>query len=503
MSQAEPRVPLLEMSGIRKEFPGVLALDGVDLTLHRGEVLALLGENGAGKSTLIKMLGGAHAPDRGEIRVDGESVEIRSAMDAREAGIAVIYQEFNLVPQLSVLENLFLGREQTRWGFVDRKTEIAEAKKWLARIGLDLDPDRLCGELTVAQQQGVEIVKALSAEARILVMDEPSAVLTGGELERLFEVIRELQEQGIGVIYISHRLDEVDELAGRLLVLRDGKLVGERRVDETSRRELIEMMVGRPLEKEFPTRVPHIGEERLMVEGLSREKAVRDVSFAVRSGEIVGFFGLVGAGRTEVMRLIAGADVRESGVIQVDGEELAIRNPREAISAGICLLSEDRKSEGLVLKRSVIENFGLPNLRRFSRRGWLDQGKEQEEFGHYREELNLRLSSAEQRVSELSGGNQQKVVLSKWLARHAEVILFDEPTRGIDVGAKFEIYQLIHRLADEGKAIVLVSSELPEILGLSDRIVVMREGRIIGEKENSEAVSQEEILALAIEEETP
>jgi ABC-type sugar transport system ATPase subunit len=274
-------------------------------------------------------------------------------------------------------------------------------------------------------------------------------------------------------------------------------------VDETSRRELIEMMVGRPLEKEFPTRVPHIGEERLMVEGLSREKAVRDVSFAVRSGEIVGFFGLVGAGRTEVMRLIAGADVRESGVIQVDGEELAIRNPREAISAGICLLSEDRKSEGLVLKRSVIENFGLPNLRRFSRRGWLDQGKEQEEFGHYREELNLRLSSAEQRVSELSGGNQQKVVLSKWLARHAEVILFDEPTRGIDVGAKFEIYQLIHRLADEGKAIVLVSSELPEILGLSDRIVVMREGRIIGEKENSEAVSQEGILALAIEEEAP
>ncbi|MDF1853181.1 MAG: sugar ABC transporter ATP-binding protein [Verrucomicrobiales bacterium] len=503
MSQAEPKVPLLEMSGIRKEFPGVLALDEVDLTLRRGEVLALLGENGAGKSTLIKMLGGAHAPDRGEILVDGESVEIRSAMDAREAGIAVIYQEFNLVPQLSVLENLFLGREQTRWGVVDRKTEVAEAKKWLARIGLDLDPDRLCGELTVAQQQGVEIVKALSAEARILVMDEPSAVLTGGELERLFEVIRELQEQGIGVIYISHRLDEVDELAGRLLVLRDGKLVGERRVDETSRRELIEMMVGRPLEKEFPTRVPHIGEERLKVEGLSREKAVRDVSFAVRSGEIVGFFGLVGAGRTEVMRLIAGADARESGVIQVDGEELAIRNPREAISAGICLLSEDRKSEGLVLKRSVIENFGLPNLRRFSRRGWLDQGKEQEEFSGYREELNLRLSSAEQRVSELSGGNQQKVVLSKWLARHAEVILFDEPTRGIDVGAKFEIYQLIHRLADEGKAIVLVSSELPEILGLSDRIVVMREGRIIGEKENSEAVSQEEILALAIEEETP
>lgn len=498
MTHSSDLSPLLEMTGIRKEFPGVVALDGVDLRLDEGEVLALLGENGAGKSTLIKMLGGAHLPDAGEIRVDGELVEVRSAIDAREAGIAVIYQEFNLVPQLSILENLFLGRECTRWGMIDQKSERERAIEWLSKIGLELDPDHLCGDLTVAQQQGVEIVRALSSEARILIMDEPSAVLTGGELERLFEVIRELQQQGIGIIYISHRLDEVAELADRLLVLRDGRLVGERKVKDTSRAELIEMMVGRPLEKEFPVRRPKWGDERLKVEGLARGDSVRDLSFSVRAGEIVGFFGLVGAGRTEAMRLIAGVDQREKGVVRVDQEEVLIRNPREAIAAGICLLSEDRKSEGLVLKRSVRENFGLPNLKRYSRHGRIDQGSEKKEFNEYQADLNVRLSSPDQQVIELSGGNQQKVVLAKWLARNAEVILFDEPTRGIDVGAKFEIYQIIHRLAEEGKAIVMVSSELPEILGMCDRILVMQEGRIVGEIENSDLLTQEEVLSLAI-----
>lgn len=497
----EGTAPLLEMRGIDKRFPGVHALDGVDLALDRGEVLALLGENGAGKSTLVRMLGGAHRPDSGTIRIDGEDVEIHSAADARRAGIAVIYQEFNLVPELTVAENLFLGRERSRLGFVDRAAEHREAEKWLAAAGLAIDPGRPCSRLTVAEQQVVEIARALSCEARILVMDEPSAVLTEQEVEMLFAIVRDLRERGIGIIYISHRLAEVDEIADRLLVLRDGKRVGEASVAETSRDELIEMMVGRPLEDEFPRREVALGEERLRAEGLCRGRRVRDVNFSVRAGEIVGFAGLVGAGRTETMRLIAGADSRESGEIFVDGRRCEIHSPRDAIAAGICLLSEDRKGEGLVLGHSLIENFGLPNLRRFSRGAWLEAGREREEFDRYAADLSLRFSSADQDVAELSGGNQQKVVVAKWLARHADVILFDEPTRGIDVGAKFEIYQLMNELAARGKAIVMVSSELPEVLGMSDRIVVMREGRVAGILDNREGLAQEEILALAMKEE--
>lgn len=487
------------MRGIQKRFPGVHALDDVDLTLQRGEVLALLGENGAGKSTLIKMLGGAHQPDEGEIRIDGEAVAIHSAADARKAGIAVIYQEFNLVPGLTVAENLFLGREETRFGFVDHRAEKAMAKKWLDRIGLKIDSDRKCDDLTVAQQQAVEIAKALSFDARLLVMDEPSAVLTEQEVESLFEVIRDLKASGIGIIYISHRLDEVDVLADRLVVLRDGRRVGDGVVAATGRKQLIEMMVGRSLEDEFPPRDVEIGMERLRVDGLGRGRAVRDVSFSVSAGEIVGFSGLVGAGRTETMRLIAGADRKDTGEIRIDGELVEFRSPRDAIAAGVCLLSEDRKGEGLVLAHSALENFGLPNLRRFSTSGWLNESKERDEFDDYTAQLSLRLSSPDQSARELSGGNQQKVVLAKWLARHADIILFDEPTRGIDVGAKFEIYQLMNRLAAEGKAIIMVSSELPEILGMSDRIAVMREGRIVGKIENTPGTTQEDVLALAME----
>jgi len=491
-------IPLLEMRGIQKRFPGVLALDGVDLSLCSGEVIALLGENGAGKSTLIKMLGGAHQPDAGEIRIDGKVVEIHSAAAARRNGIAVIYQEFNLVPGLTVAENLFLGRETTRFGLVDHRAERKLAIEWLQRIGLDIDPDRPCGDLTVAQQQAVEIAKALSFDARILVMDEPSAVLTEQEVERLFEVVRDLRSSGIGIIYISHRLDEVDALADRLLVLRDGCPVGEGIVSETTRNELIEMMVGRPLEDEFPARDVETGKERLRVDGLNRGRSVRDVSFSVKAGEIVGFSGLVGAGRTETMRLIAGADRRDSGEIWIDGELIDYRSPRDAIAAGVCLLSEDRKGEGLVLGHSASDNFGLPNLRRFSRAGWLDEASERAEFNRYAKQLALRISGPEQTVRELSGGNQQKVVLAKWLARNANVILFDEPTRGIDVGAKFEIYQLMNQLAAEGKAIIMVSSELPEILGMSDRILVMREGCLVGEIENTPETTQEDVLELAM-----
>ncbi len=494
--------PLLEMRGIQKRFPGVHALDGVNLALHGGEVLALLGENGAGKSTLIKMLGGAHQPDGGDILIDGVPIEIHSAKDAQEAGIAVIYQEFNLVPELTVAENLFLGREKTRFGLVDLVAEREQAEVWLKRIGLDIDPDEKCGRLTVAQQQAVEITKALTFDARILVMDEPSAVLTDQEVERLFEVVRDLRESGIGIIYISHRLDEIDALADRLLVLRDGQYIGEGVVAETDRDTLIEMMVGRSLEDEFPPREVETGEERLSVDRLNRGRAVKDVSFSVKAGEIVGFSGLVGAGRTETMRLIAGVDRRDSGEIRINGEVVDMGSPRDAIASGVCQLSEDRKGEGLILGQSAVNNFGLPNLLRFSRNGWLDERQKREEFEQYRSDISLKVSGPDQTVGELSGGNQQKVVLAKWLARHTDVILFDEPTRGIDVGAKFEIYQLMNRLAAEGKAIVMVSSELPEILGMSDRILVMREGRLVGELENTSETTQEDVLALAMTQES-
>ncbi len=490
---------MLEMRGIHKRFPGVCALNDVHLSLKGGEVLALLGENGAGKSTLIKMLGGAHQPDEGDILIDGSSVTIDSAIAAQEAGVAVIYQEFNLAPELTVAENLFLGREKTKFGLVDSLGEKKEATRWLEQIGLGIDPDVRCGELTVAQQQVVEIVKALASDARILVMDEPSAVLTDQEVEKLFEVVRDLKESGIGIIYISHRLDEIDAIADRLLVLRDGHYIGEGQVSETDRDTLIEMMVGRSLEEEFPPRDVEKGGEVLRAEGLNRGRAVQDVSFSVRAGEIVGFAGLVGAGRTETMRLIAGADVRDSGEVRVRGEEITIRSPRDAIAAGICLLSEDRKGEGLVLSHSSVDNFGLPNLVRFSKNGWLNERAEREEFERYRGEISIKVVGPDQLARELSGGNQQKIVLAKWLARDADVILFDEPTRGIDVGAKYEIYQLMNCLASEGKAIVMVSSELPEILGMSDRILVMREGRLVGEIENSPETTQEDVLALAME----
>ncbi|MEN8714897.1 MAG: sugar ABC transporter ATP-binding protein, partial [Verrucomicrobiales bacterium] len=383
----------------------------------------------------------------------------------------------------------------------DHRTETKLAREWLARLGLDIDPEERCGDLSVARQQAVEIARALSFDARILVMDEPSAVLTDREVEKLFVNVRELRKEGIGIVYISHRLEEIDEIADRFLVLRDGKTVGEGRVSDSSREQLIELMVGRSLEKEFPPRSVEIGEEKLRVDRISQGKLVRDVSFSVRTGEIVGFFGLVGAGRTETMRLVAGADRCDSGEVFVEGAKVSARNPREAISAGICLLSEDRKAQGLVQKHTAMSNFGLPNLRRFSHGLVLKDGEEREEFSEYVESLRIRVSVPEQLAAQLSGGNQQKVVIAKWLARNTEVILFDEPTRGIDVGAKFEIYQLMNKLAGEGKAIVMVSSELPEILGMSDRIIVMREGQIAGELENRDGLTQEEVLALAMERE--
>jgi ribose transport system ATP-binding protein len=486
------------MERITKSFPGVQALKEVNLRVDSGEVLALLGENGAGKSTLIKVLGGAHRPDSGKILIGGEATTINTPSEAEKAGVAVIYQEFNLVPSLSSVANIFLGREITRMGFIDTKSERARVVEVFGRIGIEIDPDLPVRELSVAQQQGVEIAKALIQKARVLVMDEPSATLTPQEVDKLFDVIRELQSQGIGIIYISHRLEEIFKIAGRVTVLRDGENVGDRDIKDINRKGLIELMVGRALESEFPPRKPKRGKPRLQVRNLRRAGHVDGVALDAFAGEVLGITGLVGAGRTETARLIFGADHRDAGEILVDGKPQKIRNPREAVRAGICLLTEDRKNQGLVLGAPVRENFGLPNLKTFSKFGIVRRDQESSAFGKFVESLQIKIPHQEQRTRNLSGGNQQKVVLAKWLARNADVIIFDEPTRGIDVGAKFEIYQLINELTDQGKAVIMISSELPEILGMSDRILVMHNGRITGEIDNPQNATQEDVMQLAV-----
>jgi len=489
---------LLEMRGIDKSFPGVHALSVVDLSLKRGEVLALLGENGAGKSTLIKILGGAQRPDAGAIEIDGHAVDIHSPSDAIAAGIGIIYQEFNLVPALTVWENLFLGRERTTAGFVQRTAERQCAKKLFEKIGAEVPLDARCGQLSVAQQQIVEIAKALSQDARLIVMDEPSAALTPQEVDRLFTIIGDLKARGIGVVYISHRLEEIFKIADRVMFLRDGEQVGEALIDELTPQSMIEKMVGRTIDQEFPKHQHEVGEPRLKIQGLCRADHVQEISFEVRRGEVLGITGLVGAGRTELVRLIFGADVPDTGTIELDGHRLKIHDPRDAIRAGICLLTEDRKHQGLVLGLSVRENFGLPNLGELSQRGFVDRRRESEEFGKYVESLRIKIPNQEQLAKNLSGGNQQKVVLAKWLERNADVVMFDEPTRGIDVGTKYEIYLLINELAKQGKAIVMISSELPEVLGMSDRILVMHEGRVTGEIEDVTSATQEQVMQLAI-----
>ena len=494
----ERPVALLEMREIDKSFPGVQALNGVDLDLYSGEVLALLGENGAGKSTLIKILGGAHAPTAGNVLVGGREVDLSTPHASQAAGIGIIYQEFNLVPHLSARENIFLGQESGRGGFIDTGEERRKASDLFRRLGTPIDPEQRCSDMTVAQQQVVEIAKALSQDARILVMDEPSATLTPQEVERLLNIVRELRTQGLGIIYISHRLEEVYEISDRIMVLRDGGHVATRPTGELGREALIELMVGRKLENEFPSHEPRIGDERLEVRGLSRGTAVRDISFSARAGEILALTGLVGAGRTETVRLLFGADQPDSGSISLDGEALHFSNPRQAIRAGIGLLTEDRKGQGLVLMHSVRENFGLPNLEEFSRWGMVDRDNEQTSFSSFVDSLRIKVPHQDELARNLSGGNQQKVVLAKWLQRNCEVIIFDEPTRGIDVGSKYEIYLLIQELAAQGKVIIMISSELPEVLGLADRVLVMHEGRITGEITDVRNATQEDIMRMAV-----
>ncbi len=491
---------MLEMIGITKSYPAVRALVNVDLTLHAGEVLALLGENGAGKSTLIKILAGAVTPDEGVIRIAGVPTNIRTPLDGRHAGIAVIYQEFNLISTLSVIDNLFLGQEQSRLGLLRRGNEANQARALFARLGVAIDPYALCRDLSVAQQQIVEIARALAQNARILVMDEPSAALTSQEVDRLFLIIRELKSNGIGVIFISHRLDEIDTIADRIMVLRDGAKVADAPKSELSRDQLIERMVGRTLEQEFPSRTPRIRERCLTAVELRRGTKVRSVSLTLHRGEVLALTGLIGSGRTETARLLAGADPLDGGTISLDGVPMRWRSPRDAIRAGICLLTEDRKAQGLILNESVRHNFGLPNVSSFSRLGVLAQAQERDALARHRESLQIKVSDVETPARNLSGGNQQKVVLAKWLQRDCQVLIFDEPTRGIDVGAKYEIYQLINKLADAGKAILMISSELPEVLGMADRVLVMREGRISGEITDVKRATQADILRLAMPE---
>ncbi len=489
--------PLLALTGIRKSFPGVLAVSSASFDLYPGEVHALVGENGAGKSTLIKILMGVHPPDAGEIIMEGRRVAFSSPIAAHKAGIAAIYQEFTLVPSLSVRANIFLGRESGRATVIDAKSERQHATELLARLGADIDPDSLVADLTVAQQQLVEIARALHVEARILVMDEPTAALTPREVSALLAALRELTDRGIGVIFISHRLDEIYRIANRITVMRDGETIATENTGSLSRHRLIELMVGRPLDEEFPKSAAVVGDVCFEVRHL-RGGGVEDISFTVKAGEVLGMAGLMGAGRTEVARLLFGADPKITGEVIIDGVPVDIKTPRDAIKHGISFLTEDRKAQGLILKGSALENFSLPNLKTWSRLSWIDRRKELSRFRARVRDLNLRVSDPSQPAEELSGGNQQKLLVARWLETNSKVFVFDEPTRGIDVGAKYDMYLLVNDLAAQGKAVIIISSELPEILGICDRILVMRDGRISGQIESAAEASQEDIMAMAI-----
>ena len=486
---------VLEMSGISKSFPGVRALDNVQLKVRAGEVHCLVGENGAGKSTLMKILAGAIMLDEGEIRIDGEKVYIRSPHHAQQLGISMIYQEFNLSPYLSVAENIYLGREPRYRGtpFVNWPRMYELARQTLRRINVDIDVRRAVNELSIAQQQMVEIAKALSFDAKIIVMDEPSATLTEHELNALFHLIRELKRQKVGIVYISHRLEELFEIGERVTVMRDGKYVGELDISEIThhrddpdraekiiqtRDEIIRRMVARKLDEGlFPKQTFERGAEIMRVEGLSRYGVFHDIHLAINKGEIVGLTGLVGAGRTEVARAIFGADPKDAGRILLHGKPVEIKSPRDAIRHGIGLLTEDRKNQGLVLGMTIRENATLANLKQLVRTlFFLDKRRERAEATRLATELEVRAPSVETAVQALSGGNQQKVVLAKWLFTECQVLIFDEPTRGIDVGAKVAIYELINKLVKRGVGILIISSELLEVIGICDRIYVMNSG---------------------------
>jgi ABC-type sugar transport system ATPase subunit len=490
--------PLLRLTGIRKEFPGVLALDGVDFELLLGEVHALVGENGAGKSTLIKIIAGLYRSDGGEMQVSGEPVVFRSPADSIARKIKVVYQELDLVPDMTVAENVFLGNfPRTARGLVDWQQLRKSTADVLAELGMDIDPDTRVGELRVAEQQLVEIARALSQQAQIVIMDEPTSALSPGEVERLFGVIEQLRQRGVGIIYVSHKLDEIFRIADRVTVFRDGQRVVTRPIREIALNDLVTWMVGRELTDLYPKTAAAIGDALLVVENLSAP-GVQDVSLTVRAGEVVGIFGLMGAGINSVGRAIFGANPRSAGSVVVDGVPMKSGSPSDAMEKGLALLTESRKEDGLVLPLSVKDNMTLASLKRFATFSWMWPRQETREASNFVSRLSIRTPSLRQQVRLLSGGNQQKVLMARWMMRDPKVLLLTEPTRGIDVGSKAEIYRLIDEMAHRGLGILFMSTEIPEILGIADRIIVMREGSVTAEFDRNDATQERLVAAAAV-----
>lgn len=489
---------LLEMNGIHKRFHGVHALKGVHFDLRLGEVHALMGENGAGKSTLMKVLCGIHKRDEGDVVLFGQNVNFNNIKESQVAGISMIHQELNMMNHLTVAQNIYIGREPMKGPYIDDKKMEQDAAALFKRIGVKIDPSATLGTLTVGKQQMVEIAKAVSRDARILVLDEPTAALTQLEVEELFKIMRDLKSKGIGMIYISHRMDEINVISDRITVMRDGEYVGTVDTANTTKDEIVKMMVGRVIygDKKEQSNVPEGAEVVLEVRNLCRGKELRNVSFTLRRGEILGFSGLMGAGRTEVARAIYGADPFTCGDIYINGEKVNIKSPEQAVNHGICYLSEDRKRYGLLLDKSVAENSALSSLDDYIKAGWIDDAAIEKDAKKENAKLKTKTPSIRQIAKNLSGGNQQKVIIARWLLKNSDIFIFDEPTRGIDIGAKSEMYTLMEELASQGKSVIMISSELAEIQRLSDRVIVMCEGRVTAEIDIKDA-TQETIMKYA------
>lgn len=487
----------IEMRGIDKSFGSNQVLKQAGFTLESGEVHALMGENGAGKSTLMKILTGVYTKDAGTVLVDGKEVNYKNPQEAEKAGIVFIYQELNVMFDLTVEENLFMGKEiHGKFGICDKKAMQKKAQEALNILGVNISPKTVMAELSVGQQQMVEICKALMADAKVIIMDEPTAALTQSETVALFKVIESLRKKGVSMVYISHRMEEIFELCDRITVLRDGSYIGVKNIPETNMNEIVKMMIGREIGERYPSRNVKIGKKVLKVKELTRKGTFHDVNFSVRAGEVLGVSGLMGAGRTEIMQAIFGNLSYESGTIEIDGKEVKISNPRQAMEHGIGFITEDRKTEGLMLDKSIRENISLCNLRRISKSSVISREAEKNMVAEAIKDLHIKCFGSYHECNNLSGGNQQKVVLAKWILTNPKILILDEPTRGVDIGAKKEIYSIINKLAAQGVAIIMVSSELPEILGMSDNIMVVREGEVRGIISYEEA-NQERVMTLA------
>ena len=489
-----PTEPLIRLINISKRFPGVVAVDDINLDIYAGEVHVVAGENGAGKSTLMKLLSQVERPTHGTILMRGQHVQTINPQYAQSLGIAMVYQEFALTPHLTVAQNISLGREPGYLGIIDKGAEVEQARRLLRHVGLNINPRKMVSTLSIAEQQLVEIAKALAIDAKLVIMDEPTATLTGKEIEDLFTVIHGLTARGIGVLYISHRLDEIFRIGDRVTVMRDGKVVATLPRSNIDEFKLIRLMVGRDIANLYPKPASTIGKIIFQAKGITRQNVLHDCSFEIRAGEILGFAGLIGAGRTELARAVFGADAIDAGSIWLDGKAMRVKSPANAIAAGIGYLTEDRKREGLAMTLDITQNITLANLPTIAE--FIDAGREQRIAERERNRLKIRTPSMQRKVALLSGGNQQKVIVARWLETQARVLFFDEPSRGIDVKAKSEMFELIGNLAAEGRAICIISSYLPELINMCDRILVLREGRIVGEL-NREQFSEEHVIALA------